>query len=417
MDVTQICRKAHNAQYELGAMSADKKNEVLRAVARSIVASKDELKVANRADIDAAEASGMTRAMVDRLLLTDERIALMAEGVEQVATLPDPVGEVCDCWDLDNGLHIDKVRAPLGVVAVIYESRPNVTADVFALCFKSGNCVVLRGGKEAINSNRALYKIIADTLAEYGANSDVIGFIDDTSREGSAMLLKQGDTVDVVIPRGGDGLKKFVLANAVMPVIASAGGVCHIYVEKSADIAKCIDVIDNAKMQRPSTCNALEQLLVHVDVADKTLTMVADRLKGRCRLVGCKRSCEILRAKGYEIAEASEDDFTKEHLDYELTVRVVDTTAEAIDIVNANNTKHSDAIMSEDKQAIEQFTAKVDAGCVYVNASTRFTDGFQFGFGAEIGISTQKLHARGPLGLRQLTSEKYVVRGDYTSRK
>ncbi len=417
MDVKQICKTAHDAQYELGAMSADKKNEILIAVARNIIKNKDTLIAANKIDIDAAEGSGMSKAMVDRLLLTSERIDLIAEGVEQVAALPDPVGEISESWDLPSGLHIDKVRAPLGVIAVIYESRPNVTADVFALCFKSGNCVVLRGGKEAINSNRALYTIIADTLADCGCNSNVVGFIDDTSREGSAQLLKQGDTVDVVIPRGGDGLKKFVLANAVMPVIASAGGVCHMYVEKSADIDKCIDVIDNAKMQRPSTCNALEQLLVHADVADKTLTAVADRLKGRCRLVGCERSCAILKANGYDIAKASEDDFTKEHQDYELTVRVVDSTAEAIDIVNANNTKHSDAIMSEDNKAIAEFTSKVDAGCVYVNASTRFTDGFQFGFGAEIGISTQKLHARGPLGLRQLTSEKYVVRGDYTSRK
>ncbi|MDE5618023.1 MAG: glutamate-5-semialdehyde dehydrogenase, partial [Clostridia bacterium] len=243
MNVSEICKRAHDAQYALGAMSAEDKNGVLLAVARAIRESDDALIAANAIDIKLAEQSGMSKAMTDRLLLTKERIALMAEGVEQVANLPDPVGEVSDSWTLENGLHIDKVRAPLGVIGVIYEARPNVTADVFALCFKSGNCVVLRGGKEAINSNRAIYKVIADTLNRCGCDGDVIGFIDDASREGSAQLLKQGDTVDVIIPRGGDGLKKFVLDNAVMPVIASAGGVCHIYVERSADIDKSIYVI------------------------------------------------------------------------------------------------------------------------------------------------------------------------------
>ena len=417
MNVSEICKRAHDAQYALGAMSAEDKNGVLLAVARAIRESDDALIAANAIDIKLAEQSGMSKAMTDRLLLTKERIALMAEGVEQVANLPDPVGEVSDSWTLENGLHIDKVRAPLGVIGVIYEARPNVTADVFALCFKSGNCVVLRGGKEAINSNRAIYKVIADTLNRCGCDGDVIGFIDDTSREGSAQLLKQGDTVDVIIPRGGDGLKKFVLDNAVMPVIASAGGVCHIYVERSADIDKSIDVIDNAKMQRPSVCNALEQLLVHAPIADKLLPKLAKKLGDRCKIVGCARTCDILKDSGCDVTLATEEDYKKEYHDYALTVRVVDSTDEAIDIVNANNTKHSDAIMSEDKDAIAAFTSKVDAGCVYVNASTRFTDGFQFGFGAEIAISTQKLHARGPLGLRQLTSEKYVVRGDYTSRK
>ena len=319
---------------------------------------------------------------------------------------------------MPSGLHIKKVRVPLGVIGVIYESRPNVTADVAALCLKSGNCVVLRGGKDAINSNRAIHDIIVKAVKESGFDPACVGFIDDTSREGSTALLKQGGYVDVVIPRGGDGLKHFVLENAVMPVIASAGGVCHLFVEKSANPDKCIPVIENAKMQRPSTCNALEQLLVQRDIAEKFLPAAIKNLTDKgCRITACKESKAILDGAGVPCIAATEEDFKKEHGDYELTVRVVKDTDEAIAIINANNTAHSDGILSEDKKEIAKFVKGVDAACVYVNASTRFTDGFQFGFGAEIGISTQKLHARGPLGLKQLTSEKYIADGDYLSRK
>lgn len=416
--VVEICKAAHGAQYALAAADEKSKSAMLREIAKGLRESEAELLTANAADVEAAKANGMSAAMTDRLTLTSARIAQMAEGVAQVADLPDPVGEVSEAWDLPNGLHIDKVRVPLGVIGVIYESRPNVTADVSALCLKSGNCVVLRGGKEAINSNRAIYSVIARAVERSGFDGNIVGFIDDVSREGSAALLAQGEYVDVVIPRGGDGLKKFVLENATMPVIASAGGVCHIYVEKSADFDKSVDVIENAKMQRPSTCNALEQLLVDADIAHKFLPLVAERLtRGGCRLTGCERSVAILAPMGYKVNPATEDDYRKEHLDYELTIRVVDGEDEAIRIINANNTKHSDGIMSQDKAAIDKFTSGVDAACVYANASTRFTDGFQFGFGAEIGISTQKLHARGPLGLRQLTSEKYVISGNGQVRK
>ena len=416
--VERICKAAHNAQYALAGASAERKNAMLRAVASAIRGASAELIEINKKDVEAAKASGMSYAMTDRLTLTPERIEVMAEGVAQVAELPDPVGEVTADWTVPSGLHIKKVRVPLGVIGVIYESRPNVTADVAALCLKSGNCVVLRGGKDAINSNRAIHNIIVKAVEESGFCPDCVGFIDDTSREGSLALLKQGGYVDVVIPRGGDGLKHFVLDNAVMPVIASAGGVCHLFVEKTADKAKSITVIENAKMQRPSTCNALEQLLVQRDIAREFLPECIKNLTDKgCRITACKEAKTILDNAGVPCALAAEEDFKKEHGDYELTVRVVKDTDEAICIINANNTSHSDGILSEDKAQIEKFVKGVDAACVYVNASTRFTDGFQFGFGAEIGISTQKLHARGPLGLTQLTSEKYVADGDYLSRK
>lgn len=422
MSVTQqvesICRAAHDAQYALAGASAEDKNKMLRAIAKAISGASGQLLEINKKDVEEAKASGMSFAMVDRLTLTPERISVMAEGVAQVADLPDPVGEVTEEWTVPSGLHIKKVCVPLGVIGVIYESRPNVTADVAALCLKSGNCVVLRGGKDAINSNRAIYNIIVKAVKESGFNPACVGFIDDTSREGSTALLKQGGYVDVVIPRGGDGLKHFVLENAVMPVIASAGGVCHLFVEKSAKLGKCIPVIENAKMQRPSTCNALEQLLVQRDIAEKFLPAAIKNLTDKgCRITACKESKAILDGAGVPCALAAEEDFRKEHGDYELTVRVVKDTDEAIAIINANNTAHSDGILSEDKKEIAKFVKGVDAACVYVNASTRFTDGFQFGFGAEIGISTQKLHARGPLGLKQLTSEKYIADGDYLSRK
>lgn len=406
MSVKDICRSARLASYDLAAADTAVKNAILTTIAGNIVARKDDILAANATDV--AEADYLGKAMQDRLRLNDARIEAMAEGIRQIVALPDPVGAVVATFKRPNGLVIDKVRAPLGVVGVIYEARPNVTIDVAGLCIKSGNCVVLRGGKEAVNSNRALYKIVYDSIAECGFNPNIVGFIDDVTRQGTQELLGQSDSVDVIIPRGGDGLKKFVLANSSIPVIASAGGNCHIFVDESADLEMSQKVVYNAKMQRPSVCNALEQLLVHKSVADKFLPSMIETLqKGGCKIVGCP----ITMQYGEGIIPATEDDYKKEHLDYELTVRVVDGVDEAIAIINANNTKHSDGIMSFDKANIDKFTKKVDSGCVYVNASTRFTDGFEFGFGAEIGISTQKLHARGPLGLEQLTSEKYIIKG------
>lgn len=406
MSVKDICRSARLASYDLAAADTAVKNSILTTIADNIVAHKDDILAANATDVDSADYLG--KAMQDRLRLNDARIEAMAEGIRQIVALPDPVGAVVATFQRPNGLVIDKVRAPLGVVGVIYEARPNVTIDVAGLCIKSGNCVVLRGGKEAVNSNRALYKIVYDSIAQCGFNPNIVGFIDDVTRQGTQELLEQADSVDVIIPRGGDGLKKFVLANSSIPVIASAGGNCHIFVDESADLEMSKKVVYNAKMQRPSVCNALEQLLVHKSVAGKFLPSMIETLqKGGCKIVGCP----ITMRYGEGIIPATEDDYKKEHLDYELTVRVVDGVDEAIAIINANNTKHSDGIMSFDKANIDKFTKKVDSGCVYVNASTRFTDGFEFGFGAEIGISTQKLHARGPLGLEQLTSEKYIIKG------
>ncbi len=412
-DIGKICMLAKKASYDLATLDSGKKNEILNAVADEIEASKERILEENAKDI--AAASGLSEAMKDRLRLNDARIAAICEGVRDVAKLDDPVGEVTETWTRPNGLKISKVRVPLGVIGVIYESRPNVTADVAALCIKSGNCVVLRGGKEAINSNRILADIIGKAIEKSGVISrDIVAFVDDVTRDGSLAMLKQSKYIDVVIPRGGDGLKKFVLENALMPVIASAGGNCHLYVEKTADLAMAAEVVVNAKVSRPSTCNALEQLLCDVEIANDFLPLVCEKLKSNgCVVNGSKEA----RAYCDYIQPCDEDEYYKEHGDKVLTVYIVDGVVEAAERVNTHGTGHSDGILTNDEKAADYFVAKVDSACVYVNASTRFTDGFEFGFGAEIGISTQKLHARGPLGLKQLTIEKYVVRGNGQVRK
>ncbi len=352
--------------------------------------------------------------MIDRLTLTDSRIALMAEGVRQVADLDDPVGKTVRQWKVDSGLEIKKVRAPLGVIGVIYESRPNVTVDVASLCIKSGNGVMLKGGKEAISTNRVLFEIIQQAIGELGLDKDIVGFVDDVDRQATYDMLQQSKYIDVIIPRGSDNLKKFVLANSQIPVIASSGGNCHVYVEKTADLEMAKKIVYNAKMQRVSVCNAQEQLLVDEAIADKFLPdMLKTLQEGGCKIIGD----ETIQRYAKDVIPATEEDYKREREDYYLTVKVVKDYKEAIDRINANGTKHSEAIVSTDDKVMNIFTTAVDAGCVYTNASTRFTDGFEFGFGAEIGISTQKLHARGPLGLEQLTSEKYVVTGHGEIRK
>ena len=411
-NVRESCKLAQNAAFSLSAVDSKTKNDMLECIAQALLLNKEKILKANLVDLD--NAKELSLSMQDRLKLTPERIDAMAEGVKQIIKLKDPIGEVTKEWTIENGLHFNKVRVPLGVIAVIYEARPNVTIDVAALCLKSGNAVILRGGKEAINSNRALYEVIKTALEDNNFDPNVVVFIDDTSRESSKELLMQGDLVDVVIPRGGNGLKHFVLENATMPVIASAGGNCHTYVHESADIELAKNVIYNAKMSRPSTCNALEQILIDRKIAKTALPIILENLiKDGCRVTGSKEVCDIIS----QAVLAKEEDYKKEHLDYELTVYIVDDYLEAIDRINHNNTKHSEAIIAKDEKVISFFEKKVDAGCVYVNTSTRFTDGFQFGFGAEIGISTQKLHARGPLGLEQLTSEKYIVVGNGQIRK
>ena len=412
-DMQQACGKVRNATYKLSLYDTKTKNDILLAIADKILASKKEIKAVNAIDIQNARGK-LSEAMIDRLTLTDARIELMAEGVRQVAELDDPVGKVVRQWTVESGLEIKKVRAPLGVIGVIYESRPNVTVDVASLCIKSGNGVILKGGKEAINSNRALFEIIQKAIEELGYDKDIVGFVDNVERSATYEMLQQAKYIDVIIPRGSDNLKKFVLTNSQIPVIASSGGNCHVYVEKTADLAMAKDIVYNAKMQRVSVCNAAEQLLVDRDIAEKFLPDMIETLqKGGCKVIGDETVCKLCK----DVIPAKEEDYKTEREDYILTVKVVKDYKEAIDRINANGTKHSEAIISKDAEAMRVFTTAVDAGCVYTNASTRFTDGFEFGFGAEIGISTQKLHARGPLGLEQLTSEKYVVTGHGEVRK
>lgn len=407
VNVREICLKAKKAAFSLAAVSSKDKNAMLESIASALLLNKDKIFLANKDDIENAKGK-LTDAMIDRLTLNDSRFKTMVDGVRQVESLPDPIGEITDSWINKNGLDFKKVRVPLGVIGVIYESRPNVTVDVAALCLKSGNCVVLRGGKEAINTNRVLYNVIKNALKDNNYDENIVSFIDDTSRDSSLELLKQGDCVDVVIPRGGDGLKHFVLDNATMPVIASAGGNCHTYIHESADINMAEKIVYNAKMSRPSTCNATEQLLIDRKIKDKLPLIVERMQKDGCLINGNQEIVDLI--PGAQLCDESE--YKKEHANYILTCYIVEDYMEAIDRINNNNTKHSDAIIATDEKVIEIFKKKVDTGCLYVNTSTRFTDGFEFGFGAEIGISTQKLHARGPLALKQLTSEKYVIVGN-----
>lgn len=412
VDIRGLCKAAKEASYELSIMTEADKNKVLIAIADGIVAQKDYILEQNKIDIDCL--MGRDNAFLDRLTLNEKRVFAMREGLLEIVKLPDPIGEVTDKWNTESGLTISKVRAPLGVIGVIYEARPNVTIDVAGLCIKTGNSVILRGGSDAINSNRALYKVMKESIESIGFNSDFIQFVNDTDRSLTTEMLKQGDYIDVIIPRGGDKLKQLVLANATMPVIASAGGNCHIYVDRDADLDMACKVVLNAKVQRPTVCNALEQLLINKVI----LSVAVPKIFAELDKAGVQIKCDEECAKYYKNVEiATEEDYFEEHHSMLLTVKSIDSVESAIDHINSHSTNHSDGIISNNAENINKFTTKVDSGCVYVNASTRFTDGFEFGFGAEIGISTQKLHARGPLGLKQLTSEKYVIVGDGAIRK
>jgi len=406
-DVLKICQAAKSAAYDLAGFSTEQKNAMLSAISRALNSRCGEILDAN--DIDVENCTGRDASFVDRLTLNEKRVNTMFEGVEQIIALPDPVGEIAESWQAKNGLKLNKVRAPLGVIAIIYEARPNVTVDAAALCIKSGNAVVLRGSRDAINSNRALYRVMSDALKGAGFPSGCIGFIDDESRETQQQLLSLDKYIDVVIPRGGEGLKNFVLQNAKMPVIASAGGNNHIYVEKTADLDAAKNIAVNAKISRPSTCNAAEHLLVDAEIAEDFLPLVLCALRGNgVELSGCGRT----RAICDFVSPLSERDFETEFFTLKMSVKVVDGIKDAVSHINAYGTKHSEAIVTKSKKAAEYFSKNVDAACTYINASTRFTDGFEFGLGAEMGISTQKLHARGPVALKELTSLKYVVYGD-----
>lgn len=388
---------------------------MLAAISRALENDENvaKLKEANAIDVEASRKNGRNETFIDRLTLTDKRIATMIEGLKQIIALPDPVGEIVEDYTVPSGIEITKVRAPLGVIGIIYEARPNVTVDAAALCLKSGNGVVLRGGKDAINSNRVLYAIMKSAIESVGLDGDSVQFIDDVSRDASAAMLEQEGYVDVVIPRGGEGLKKFVLEHAKMPVIASAGGNCHIYVEKTADLDEAVNIVVNAKVQRPSTCNAVEHILVDEEIASEFIPRVCDALKAfDVEIIGDETS-----RKFYDMGVATDEDYKTEFLDYKISFKVVDGVEEAVTIINENGTSHSEAILSSDESKQEYFAKYVDAAAVYFNASTRFTDGFEFGLGAEMGISTQKLHVRGPIALKELTSVKYVVKGHGEVRK
>lgn len=405
MKLNEIGALAKQAAYELEGCRC--KEKALYAIADALVKRNAEILAENAKDIENAEKNGMSKAMLDRLRLTKERIEAMAEGVREVAELPDPVGEVKRMWKRPNGITIGEKRVPLGVIAIIYEARPNVTADAAALCLKTSNSVILRGGKEAINSNLAIMKVMQDAAYEAGIPTGSLNIIEDTSRETATELMRLNEYVDVLIPRGGKGLIKSVVENATVPVIETAAGNCHVYVEKTADIQMAENIVLNAKTSRPSVCNACETLLIDRDFPATEQIINALISKG-VEVRGCEEVCKIVPG----VKAASEEDWYEEYNDYIISVKIVGTTEEAVSHINKYNTKHSEAIVTNDYNKSRYFLDCVDAAAVYVNASTRFTDGAEFGFGAEIGISTQKIHARGPMGPEALTSIKYIVYGD-----
>ena len=409
LDMQDIGRRAKAAARALAAASATAKRDALCMMADAVVASAQEIFAANAEDLEAARAHGMSEAMLDRLRLNEARLTGMADGMRKVAAMPDPVGRVLDGDTLVNGLRLERRTVPFGVIGVIYEARPNVTGDAAALCFKSGNACILRGGSEAIRSNAAIAHALWRGLERAGMDPDSVILIEDTSRESAAALMRMNGYVDLLIPRGGAGLIRSVVENATVPVIETGVGICHVYVEKTADIGMAAEIVFNAKTSRPSVCNAMETLLVDRDIAAQALPAIAARLREKqVEIRGCAETLRILP----EAKPAAEEDYAKEFLDYILAVKVVGGIDEAIAHIDRYSTRHSEAIVTRDYAAAERFTALVDAAAVYVNASTRFTDGGEFGLGAEIGISTQKLHARGPLGLNQLVSYKFIVRGD-----
>jgi glutamate-5-semialdehyde dehydrogenase len=405
----QLGKNAKEASRVLMTASTTQKNAALSAIAAAFRQSKDYILEENEKDLAAARENGMAKAMLDRLALNDVRVQGLSDAATDVMALADPIGKIRGGTTRPNGLVIEKVSVPLGVVAVIYEARPNVTAEAATLCLKSGNCVILRGGKEALRSNRAIAETMRKAIASVGLPRDCVQLVEDTSRDSAHALMTLTDYVDVLIPRGGAGLIRACVEQAQVPLIETGTGNCHVYVDKDADLEMAQRIIYNAKVSRPSVCNACESLVIHRDVAEKAIPLIAAGLKSADVLIhGDETVCALLP----DAVPATEEDYGKEYLGYEISVRVVDSIDEAIAHIRRYSTGHSECIVTESLAASQQFTAEVDAAAVYVNASTRFTDGGCFGFGAEIGISTQKLHARGPLGLEQLTSEKYIVRGN-----
>ncbi len=403
--IHQMGQQARAAAYKLAQLSSDEKNTILRAMASAIRNRAPELIEANAMDLTASREKGLSSAMLDRLMLDEKRIEAMAASIEQVATLPDPIGQVLDSWDRPNGIRIEQVRVPIGTIGIIYESRPNVTADAAVLCFKTGNATILRGGSEAIHSNRA----IAAALAEAGAPDHAIQLIPFTDRASVAVLAGMDKWLDLIIPRGGKGLIETVVSLARMPVIKHYDGICHLFVDKDVDQEMAVSLTVNSKTHKCGVCNALETLLVHQEIAAEFLPKVATALLAKnVELRGCEKTRIILA----DIIPATEDDWSTEYLDLILSIKIVDSLEDAVSHINQYGSHHTDVIVTRDGATAERFLREVDSACVFHNVSTRFADGGEFGFGAEIGISTDKLHARGPMGLRELTSYQYRVRGD-----
>lgn len=406
-NLIEKCTKLKEASYLLGTVSTSSKNTALKLVADSLKKNSLYILAENDKDIEAAKAKGIKDSLIDRLRLNEDRIEGMIESINTIIKLNDPVWKSNDVWTLENGLTISKMSVPLGVIGIIYESRPNVTVDAFALALKSGNCILLRGSSSAINSNKALVKAIKEGLRQSKINEDVIQLIEDTDRSIVGEMITLNEYIDVIIPRGGSGLIRAVVDNATVPTIETGVGNCHIYVDESANIEDAVNIITNAKVQRPGVCNACETTLVHKSIASQFLPMLHNALSDKIELRGCAKAQEII-----DIKEAVDNDWAEEYLDYTLAVKVVSNINEAIDHIQKYGTKHSEAIITENFTNANYFLRRVDAAAVYVNASTRFTDGGAFGFGGEMGISTQKIHARGPMGLGELVTVKYTIIGN-----
>ncbi len=407
--ISDIASSAKKASFSMARLSTEQKNAALYKMADALMSNVNFIISENKKDMVAADENGLSKAMKDRLLLDEKRVSAMADSVKQIAAFKDPVGEVIGGWRNKDDLWIQKVRVPIGVIGIIYESRPNVTCDCIALTLKSSNCVILKGGKEAINSNRAIYRVLTDAVKDMDIPDGAINFIDTTDRNAVKELLKQRDFVDLIIPRGGEGLIRFVSENSLVPVIKHYKGVCHEYVDVSADVDMAVEICFNAKVQRPGVCNAIEKIVVHKDIAEKFLPKMAERFKeASVEIRGDDVVCSILP----QCKKAEESDWFEEYLDLIIAIKTVDSLEDAIDWINTHGSHHSDGIISSDYESAQMFMRAVDSSSVYVNASTRFTDGGVFGLGAEIGISTDKLHARGPMGVEELTTYKYMVFGN-----
>lgn len=408
--IIELGKKSRKARKQIATAQTEQKNKIIKKIADVLCAEKLRILEENKKDINAAEENGIAKAMIDRLLLTEDRIDGIADACMQLTKLSDPVGEVVEGFTRPNGMQITKTRVPMGVVGIIYEARPNVTVDAATLCIKSGNAVILRGGKEAFNSNKALVDLMRQAIEACGFSGDIVQLVEDTSRESSEQMMRANGYIDVLIPRGGKGLIQAVVKNATVPVIETGSGNCHIYIDNSFDLNMALDITDNGKTQRPSVCNALETCLVHRGIAEAFLPRLYERLAlHNVEIRGCEETRRII---GECVVPATEEDYDTEYNDYIMSVKVVNNIDEAIEHIEKYSTGHSECIVTKDLDAARKFKREVDSACVYVNCSTRFTDGGEFGMGAEIGISTQRIHARGPMGLKELTTMKWLIDGD-----